>query len=228
MQSYNMERSLEQLQEDMLTAARMVDNWADSQLKEMRHAQLRHTKTMEDDKENAAKLQASLKQLGEHSEAGQILASQQAAEIALSRSAVSQLQQQKELAMDTQNDIRQQIAAREQALVRETEMLSERERDAATSMKELTRGVQFFSERLGLKIQRTGKHHLQFIFRYIDPYNVNREFSFSVRIDEKNMYHVDVCEPMVEDLAGMVAQLNDDNQLSVFIKNIRKKFKAMV
>ena len=38
---------------------------------------------------------------------------------------------------------------------------------------------------------------------------------------------VDSCEPMIPDLAAMVAQLNIDNKLSVFVKTARHKFKAM-
>lgn len=64
----------------------------------------------------------------------------------------------------------------------------EKEKEKNNSMGEVTKGITYYRERLGLDFQRLGQDRLRFVFIYLDPNDHGREFSFSLRVDTNNSY----------------------------------------
>ncbi|KAJ1482187.1 chromosome segregation protein Spc25-domain-containing protein [Baffinella frigidus] len=74
-------------------------------------------------------------------------------------------------------------------------------------------GHEMYQNRLGLKI---------------DPANPGKQFRFSIRLNEDESYNVKDCEPMVENLEELVEELNASNSLSLFVRSVRKEWRAQV
>jgi len=91
--------------------------------------------------------------------------------------------------------------------------------------RELTRGILNF-KRLGLEFERVGDDKLKLVFTQIDPSDPDRQFSFSVKVNNHDVYEVESCEPRVEGVDKLLARLNSDNSFSAFTKAMRRQFKA--
>jgi kinetochore protein Spc25 len=92
---------------------------------------------------------------------------------------------------------------------------------------ELSKGVTFYKERLGLSFERMPDNSLSFRLTLIDPENPARPFSFAVLVNSKNVYEVLRCEPKV-DYDTLLGQLNKTNDFSAFVQQMRRLFKKMV
>jgi hypothetical protein len=68
---------------------------------------------------------------------------------------------------------------------------------------------------------------LSFRMTLIDPENPARPFTFAVLVNSKNKYEVLRCEPKV-DFDPLLSSLNQDNNFSVFVQNMRRLFKKLV
>ncbi len=92
---------------------------------------------------------------------------------------------------------------------------------------ELSMGVTFYKERLGLAFERMPDNSISLRMTLIDPENPARPFSFAVLVNSKNKYEVLRCEPKV-DYDQLLANLNQDNNFSVFVQSMRRLFKKLV
>jgi len=104
--------------------------------------------------------------------------------------------------------------------------LQEKEKQRQRNMDELTKGISFYRERLGLEFQRIGENRLRIVFKYIDPKNPEREFAFSVAVDKNDCYSLIDCTPPLGNLSAEITALNRTNNFSQFVRGIRQKFKA--
>jgi hypothetical protein len=97
-----------------------------------------------------------------------------------------------------------------------------------TQLNDLMRGLSMY-QRLGLFFERKGENHLVVRFTLLDPNDPNRVFCFSIRIHpETDAFIVEECQPLMDSLSNHVDQLNRTNDLSLFIRSMRKAFKQMV
>jgi kinetochore protein Spc25 len=92
---------------------------------------------------------------------------------------------------------------------------------------ELSMGITFYKERLGLSFERMPDNSLSLRMTLIDPENPARPFSFAVFVNAKNKYEVLRCEPRV-DFDALLTNLNQDNNFSLFVQNMRRLFKKLV
>jgi len=80
--------------------------------------------------------------------------------------------------------------------------------------------------------QRAGadNNKLRLIFTQLDSANPAREFFFSVHIDEADRYMVEECQPPLNEslVASLVKEVNAANDFAVFVKGMRRAFKATV
>ena len=93
-------------------------------------------------------------------------------------------------------------------------------------MNEMSMGLPFYQDRLGLTFERLPNKALKFRFTLIDPENHSRPFEFAVRV-EHNTYRVLRCQPRVQ-YDKLLAELNETNAFGTFVKAMRAKFKALV
>ena len=92
---------------------------------------------------------------------------------------------------------------------------------------ELSKGVTFYKERLGLSFERMPDNSLAFRLTLIDPANPARPFTFAVLVNKQNRYEVLRCEPRVE-YESLLTDLNETNNFSTFVQHMRRLFKKMV
>ena len=92
---------------------------------------------------------------------------------------------------------------------------------------ELSKGVTFYKERLGLSFERMPDNSLSFRLTLIDPENPARPFSFAILVNAKDRYEVLRCEPRV-DYESQLVNLNESNNFSTFVQQMRRLFKKMV
>jgi hypothetical protein len=93
--------------------------------------------------------------------------------------------------------------------------------------KELTKGIVFY-KRLGLDFKRVGDDRLRLIFTQIDAAFPEKEFSFTIKVDQTDAYQVEACEPAIPEIPEYLACLNKSNDFSVFVRTMRQSFKKSV
>uniref|UniRef100_A0A1D1Z4M4 Kinetochore protein SPC25 n=1 Tax=Anthurium amnicola TaxID=1678845 RepID=A0A1D1Z4M4_9ARAE len=76
-----------------------------------------------------------------------------------------------------------------------------------------------------LGFQTEGGEGVRFIFDKIDLESPDKEYSFSIRLDD-DTYRLLQCEPYVEDIEELLAELNQSNGLFKFVRTMREKFQA--
>lgn len=90
----------------------------------------------------------------------------------------------------------------------------------------LSRGAELFKS-LGIEFKRIGNERLRVVFTQIDAAEPSREFSFVVFVDTNDVYHVSDVQPPVKDIDGLLVELNNTNDFSRFVRNIRKQFQSL-
>ncbi|WVR07494.1 hypothetical protein IAU60_004536 [Kwoniella sp. DSM 27419] len=82
-------------------------------------------------------------------------------------------------------------------------------------------------EVVGLKIEGIKADLLMLRFTLLDPADPTREFSILVDVSKQD-YTVPNCDPSLPSLPDLVRQLNQDRQFFLFIKRVRKAFRALI
>lgn len=91
---------------------------------------------------------------------------------------------------------------------------------------DLTQGVIAFKTRLGMDFERIGQDQLKINLTQIDPSDPKRVFAFAVHIDPSDKYHVILCDPPLNNTDDLVHELNTSNDFSLFVRRMRRSFKA--
>eukprot|EP01138_Halocafeteria_seosinensis_P005314 gb/GECG01005433.1/.p1 GENE.gb/GECG01005433.1/~~gb/GECG01005433.1/.p1 ORF type:complete len:252 (+),score=52.92 gb/GECG01005433.1/:1-756(+) len=122
-------------------------------------------------------------------------------------------------------------AAMESQLREAEEELQSQRKSSEYALQELTKGVSFY-KRLGLTFDREENERLRIKFTQIDPAAPQKEFSFAVHVSDDDQYEVTACNPSSlgenPSVDELVYQLNQTNNFSKFIREMRKKFKQLV
>ena len=92
---------------------------------------------------------------------------------------------------------------------------------------DLTQGVIAFKTRLGLDFERIGQDQLKLNLTRIDPSDPERVFAFAVHIDPNDKYHVILCDPPLNNTDELVDELNTSNDFSLFVRRMRRSFRAL-
>ncbi|XP_028846654.1 kinetochore protein Spc25 [Denticeps clupeoides] len=93
-------------------------------------------------------------------------------------------------------------------------------------LKSLNKVKQVFQDQLKLEIRKIYGEKLQFIFRNIN--HADPECAFILRIHEKGSYQIESCEPPLECMSRLEKRLQETNNFSAFLANVRKEFKALI
>eukprot|EP00743_Colponemidia_sp_Colp-15_P002725 GILK01002951.1.p1 GENE.GILK01002951.1~~GILK01002951.1.p1 ORF type:complete len:245 (+),score=60.84 GILK01002951.1:57-737(+) len=149
-------------------------------------------------------------------------------EVELLKSKMEQLDLLKEQASSVTPELkglREKYESEKENLQQFKAVLQEKEKANSYRVAELTKGVQFYKERLGLDFQRVGDNRLRVVFTQIDPDQPNKEFWFSVHVNENDIYQIEDCVPAVGGVSKMLDELNTSNNFSSFVQAMRRKFK---
>ncbi|CEG36115.1 kinetochore protein spc25 [Plasmopara halstedii] len=94
-------------------------------------------------------------------------------------------------------------------------------------LQELKQGLAMY-QRLGLFFEHTETDRIVVKFTQIDAQDTNREFSFRITIDSiTDKYLVDACSEQVPKLNHLVMDLNENGDLALFIRSMRRQFKKL-
>ncbi|XP_070567091.1 kinetochore protein Spc25-like [Ptychodera flava] len=108
----------------------------------------------------------------------------------------------------------------------EKELLATQQKFTKSRLDELEKAAQYFTERMSLDFRKQDGEKIQVVFTNIDPDDATKEYYFTVKVDGD--YEVVDCQPTVDGLDTMVEKLNKTNHFSLFVINIRRKFREMV
>ncbi|XP_021434755.1 kinetochore protein Spc25 isoform X2 [Oncorhynchus mykiss] len=93
-------------------------------------------------------------------------------------------------------------------------------------LKNLNKAKQVFQGRLGLEIRKIHEK-LQFIFRDINPRDSECVYTFMLRISEGGLYQIVSSDPPLDCMAHLEQRLQETNNFSAFLANVRREFLAL-
>ncbi|KAG8449101.1 hypothetical protein GDO86_015958 [Hymenochirus boettgeri] len=94
-------------------------------------------------------------------------------------------------------------------------------------LKELQKSATLFKERLGLEIRKLRGEKLQFVFRCIDPKDLNQPYSCIISLNEQGDYEVTGCDPPLESITEFQEKVRETRNFSALLANLRKSFTAL-
>ncbi|KAM4664075.1 kinetochore protein Spc25 [Discoglossus pictus] len=95
-------------------------------------------------------------------------------------------------------------------------------------LKELQVSANMFKERLGLEIRKLHGDKLQFVFRCINPKDLNQPYSCIISLNEQGEYEVAGCDPPLESIAEFEEKVRETKNFSALLANLRKAFTALI
>ncbi|KAM9347278.1 kinetochore protein Spc25 [Symphorus nematophorus] len=136
--------------------------------------------------------------------------------------------EQKEMQKD---DIIQKIEKLKEEQVKKKETIKSQHKANKDRLKNLQKARQVFQDHLGIEIRTIlGKtqlvkgEKLQFVFRNINPSKLDSAFIVTMGIREDGAYQIVSSDPVLECLPVLESRLQETNNLSAFLANVRKEF----
>lgn len=90
--------------------------------------------------------------------------------------------------------------------------------------KGLAKALNCYQSRLGLSLKRLPNSNLRISFEYVKREIDEFEHTVTVSIDTANLYKVEDCIPRLDNLHILLHNLNQTNDFSRFVKDLRKNF----
>ncbi|KAG2463412.1 kinetochore protein Spc25-like [Polypterus senegalus] len=115
---------------------------------------------------------------------------------------------------------------REKHMEKKRALHAANERNKAV-LKELQKTTEVFRKVLSLEIRRLHGEKLQFVFRNINHNDPDCAYTFVLHITEENQYEVTSCDPELEEMSQLERKLQDTNNFSAFLANVRQQFVAL-
>jgi hypothetical protein len=139
-------------------------------------------------------------------------------------------------ALNAQAQARERALAEEVAVLRRSVAARRAEAEAraaeasagaaahAARVGEMTHGLGFYQARLGLRFESVAGDNLRLVFSRVSRADPRRECFFSVRVTEGNAYELRECEPKVEGVDAMLAEINRTNNFARLVCQMRQAF----
>ncbi|KAG9340852.1 hypothetical protein JZ751_020045 [Albula glossodonta] len=94
-------------------------------------------------------------------------------------------------------------------------------------LKNLNKAKMVFQEWLGLEIRKIHGEKLQFVFRNISHKDPDSLYTFILGITEEGSYEVISSDPPIENMPQLEHRLQETNNFSAFLANVRKEFASL-
>ncbi|KAM9804953.1 kinetochore protein Spc25 [Neosynchiropus ocellatus] len=125
----------------------------------------------------------------------------------------------------------QQIEKLKEDQVKRREMILSQTKANKNKLKNLQKARIVFENHLGLEIrkirenaQMDGGEKLQFVYRNINPANLDSAYVVTMGIRKDGVYQIMSSDPQLECLPDLEKRLQETNNLPVFLANVRKAF----
>lgn len=132
--------------------------------------------------------------------------------------------QQKEVQKD---DIIEKTQRLREEQVKRRDLILSQNKANKDRLKNLNKAKQVFQDRLGLEIRKISGEKLQFIFRNINPADPDTAYTFTMGIKEDGTYQIVSSDPPIECLSVLENRLQETNNFSAFLANVRKEFVSL-
>ncbi|KAM9294352.1 kinetochore protein Spc25 [Gastrophryne carolinensis] len=94
-------------------------------------------------------------------------------------------------------------------------------------LKELHKSACLFKERLGLEIRKLHGDRLQFVFRCINPNDLDQPYSCIISFDSNGDYLLSGCDPPLACITEYERKVRETRNFSALLTNLRKSFAAL-
>ncbi|XP_055071877.2 kinetochore protein Spc25 [Misgurnus anguillicaudatus] len=94
-------------------------------------------------------------------------------------------------------------------------------------LKKLNICKEVFQKHLSLEIRKIQGEKLQFVFRNISREDPDMVHAFLLQLDAEGVYHIISCDPPLEKMAHLELRLQETNNFSAFLANVRREFVAL-
>ncbi|XP_075047912.1 kinetochore protein Spc25 [Mixophyes fleayi] len=94
-------------------------------------------------------------------------------------------------------------------------------------LKELHKSASLFKDRLKLEIRKLQGDRLQFVFRCINPKDMDEPYACIVYFNEEGEYQLTGCDPPLECIAEYQKKVQETKNFSALLANLRKSFAAL-
>ncbi|KAM8921760.1 kinetochore protein Spc25 [Pelodytes ibericus] len=122
----------------------------------------------------------------------------------------------------------EKISALKEELNRKKELTLAMKKANKERLKELETSAALFKDRLGLEIRKLRGDKLQFVFRCINPKDIEQPYSCLISLSEDGEYEVSGCDPPLDCAAEFQQKVRETNNFSALLANLRKAFTALV
>lgn len=94
-------------------------------------------------------------------------------------------------------------------------------------LKKLNKCKDVFQKHLSLEIRKIQGEKLQFVFRNISAKDPDMVHAFLLQLDAEGVYHIISCDPPLEKMTHLESRLQETNNFSAFLANVRREFVAL-
>ncbi|XP_075439739.1 kinetochore protein Spc25-like isoform X2 [Ascaphus truei] len=124
-------------------------------------------------------------------------------------------------------DLIECIRGLKEEVKRKSDIVLANKRANKDRLTELQKSATLFKERFGLEIRKLHGEKLQFVFRCINPKDLDEPYTFILYINQQGEYEVTECDPPLECLAEFQKKVRETNNFSALLANFRKAFTAL-
>ncbi|XP_044128560.1 kinetochore protein Spc25 isoform X1 [Bufo gargarizans] len=124
-------------------------------------------------------------------------------------------------------ELSEHIQGLREELARKRELALASKKANKDKLKELHKSATLFKERLGLEIRKVQGDRLQFIFRCINPKDLEEPYSCIIYFNKEGEYQLTGCDPPLECIAEYERKVRETKNFSALLANLRKSFAAL-
>lgn len=216
---------LDTLEKELKEASDIVQEWTTERLSAKRALKSQHDGAMKQSEqfykklvEREHQLSKQAKELEEDMEEQEHKLKQMEEEAMQARELASDLPEQLE-------DLRATVSEERRKTEEEAGTVEKSEGKQLKQVESLRVANDMYKDRLGLEFMKTDDDDMKFVFTLIDRFEMDREFSFTIRVEDgSSRYELVECEPMVKEAGEYIRECNRTDDLSMFIRKMRKSF----
>ena len=216
---------LDTLEKELKEALDIVQEWTTERLSSKRALKSQHDGAMKQSEQFYKKLVEREHQLSQ--QAKELEEEQEEQEQKL-KQMEEEAMQARELAADLPEqleDLRATVSEERRKTEEEAGVVEKSEGKQLQQVESLRVANNMYKDRLGLEFMSTEEGDMRFAFTLIDRFEMDREFSFTIRVEHgSSRYDLIECEPMVREAAEFMRECNRTDDLSLFVRKMRKSF----
>ena len=219
---------LDLLQSELDSARGQVDMWVAQRELNMKEAVLEHKDRMvaaeemkEELREKEEKFLAAARELRRRQDA-------ERADLEALQEEANQLRELGKGLPEELQISREHVHSERTELEREKSALAADEMVKLQMLQAHASAVELYRKRLGLRFEIGEDQEFKFFFKFIDPADHEREFMVAVRVMEEGGYELVDCDPEVENLEPLLEECNRTDNLSGFVRGVRRAFRSLV